>query len=237
MTRFLTNANPQLYHLAVALWEARLGQHLGQEEATHWHPCLSQHVLELEAKMDQLRTMVEAADREKVELLNQLEEEKRWSQNRLSFLKHLRESFPIHSLAGVKPLEPHDWLCVQWRWDSPYCVRRVCFDLAFLRSLEPDRCALMNWVAVYWALTVHQTSSRRWPEPVHSTPGPTWAIPQEGIFFFWAQLPGIYETLSKYLMKLCVLGSGVVTEGSWPRETHCLYRKTELSVRELSRAG
>nr|XP_036870323.1 CAP-Gly domain-containing linker protein 1 isoform X14 [Manis javanica] len=36
-----------------------------------------QHVLELEAKMDQLRTMVEAADREKVELLNQLEEEKR----------------------------------------------------------------------------------------------------------------------------------------------------------------
>ncbi|CAI9164111.1 unnamed protein product [Rangifer tarandus platyrhynchus] len=36
-----------------------------------------QHILELEAKMDQLRTMVEAADREKVELLNQLEEEKR----------------------------------------------------------------------------------------------------------------------------------------------------------------
>ncbi|XP_036907886.1 CAP-Gly domain-containing linker protein 1 isoform X2 [Sturnira hondurensis] len=36
-----------------------------------------QHVLELEAKMDQLRAMVEAADREKVELLNQLEEEKR----------------------------------------------------------------------------------------------------------------------------------------------------------------
>lgn len=39
--------------------------------------CLPQHVLELEAKMDQLRTLVEAADREKVELLNQLEEEKR----------------------------------------------------------------------------------------------------------------------------------------------------------------
>uniref|UniRef100_A0A8B9ZAX7 CAP-Gly domain containing linker protein 1 n=1 Tax=Buteo japonicus TaxID=224669 RepID=A0A8B9ZAX7_9AVES len=34
------------------------------------------HVLEMEAKMDQLRAMVEAADREKVELLNQLEEEK-----------------------------------------------------------------------------------------------------------------------------------------------------------------
>ena len=51
--------------------------HLGQEEATHRHPCLPQHVLELEAKMDQLRAMVEAADREKVELLNQLEEERR----------------------------------------------------------------------------------------------------------------------------------------------------------------
>ncbi|XP_044529277.1 CAP-Gly domain-containing linker protein 1 isoform X2 [Gracilinanus agilis] len=36
-----------------------------------------QHVLEMETKMDQLRAMVEAADREKVELLNQLEEEKR----------------------------------------------------------------------------------------------------------------------------------------------------------------
>lgn len=36
-----------------------------------------QHVVEVEAKMDQLRAMVEAADREKVELLNQLEEEKR----------------------------------------------------------------------------------------------------------------------------------------------------------------
>ncbi|XP_019362820.1 PREDICTED: CAP-Gly domain-containing linker protein 1 isoform X12 [Gavialis gangeticus] len=35
------------------------------------------HVVEVEAKMDQLRAMVEAADREKVELLNQLEEEKR----------------------------------------------------------------------------------------------------------------------------------------------------------------
>ncbi|XP_069475711.1 CAP-Gly domain-containing linker protein 1 isoform X8 [Ambystoma mexicanum] len=36
-----------------------------------------QYVNEMEAKMDQLRSMVEAADREKVELLNQLEEEKR----------------------------------------------------------------------------------------------------------------------------------------------------------------
>lgn len=40
-------------------------------------PPADQHVLEMEAKMDQLRAMVEAADREKVELLNQLEEEKR----------------------------------------------------------------------------------------------------------------------------------------------------------------
>lgn len=50
---------------------------MGQTRATYSQPCLPQHVLELEAKMDQLRTMVEAADREKVELLNQLEEEKR----------------------------------------------------------------------------------------------------------------------------------------------------------------
>lgn len=33
----------------------------------------------MEAKLDQLRSLVEAADRDKVELLNQLEEEKRWS--------------------------------------------------------------------------------------------------------------------------------------------------------------
>lgn len=38
-----------------------------------------QYVLEMEAKMDQLRGLVEAADREKVELINQLEEEKRCS--------------------------------------------------------------------------------------------------------------------------------------------------------------
>lgn len=37
-----------------------------------------QHAVEMEAKLDQLRSLVEAADRDKVELLNQLEEEKRW---------------------------------------------------------------------------------------------------------------------------------------------------------------
>lgn len=36
-----------------------------------------QRIVEMEAKMDQLRALVEAADREKVELLNQLEEERR----------------------------------------------------------------------------------------------------------------------------------------------------------------
>ncbi|XP_042365701.1 CAP-Gly domain-containing linker protein 1 isoform X2 [Plectropomus leopardus] len=36
-----------------------------------------QYAIEMEAKLDQLRTLVEAADRDKVELLNQLEEEKR----------------------------------------------------------------------------------------------------------------------------------------------------------------
>lgn len=34
-------------------------------------------ILKMEAKMDQLRTLVEAADKDKVELLNQLEEERR----------------------------------------------------------------------------------------------------------------------------------------------------------------
>lgn len=37
------------------------------------------YVLEMEAKLDQVRRLVETADREKVELLNQLEEEKRSS--------------------------------------------------------------------------------------------------------------------------------------------------------------
>lgn len=37
-----------------------------------------QYAVEMEAKLDQLRSLVEAADRDKVELLNQLEEEKRW---------------------------------------------------------------------------------------------------------------------------------------------------------------
>lgn len=40
--------------------------------------CVFQYAVEMEAKLDQLRTLVEAADRDKVELLNQLEEEKRW---------------------------------------------------------------------------------------------------------------------------------------------------------------
>lgn len=40
--------------------------------------CVLQYAVEMEAKLDQLRSLVEAADRDKVELLNQLEEEKRW---------------------------------------------------------------------------------------------------------------------------------------------------------------
>lgn len=44
----------------------------------HAYMCLChKYVLEMEAKLDQLRRLVETADREKVELLNQLEEEKR----------------------------------------------------------------------------------------------------------------------------------------------------------------
>ena len=39
--------------------------------------CVCQYALDTEARLDQLRILVEAADKEKVELLNQLEEEKR----------------------------------------------------------------------------------------------------------------------------------------------------------------
>lgn len=45
-----------------------------------------QYALEMEAKLDQLRSLVEAADRDKVELLNQLEEEKRWAAKLLLLL-------------------------------------------------------------------------------------------------------------------------------------------------------
>ncbi|XP_053557738.1 CAP-Gly domain-containing linker protein 1 isoform X4 [Bombina bombina] len=58
---------------------AKATSHVGEVEQElagirHGH---DQYVIEMEAKMDQLRAMVEAADREKVEFLNQLEEEKR----------------------------------------------------------------------------------------------------------------------------------------------------------------
>ncbi|CAI5667611.1 unnamed protein product [Oreochromis niloticus] len=58
---------------------AKATSHAGevQQELTLLRKCRDQYALEMEAKMDQLRSMVEAADRDKVELLNQLEEEKR----------------------------------------------------------------------------------------------------------------------------------------------------------------
>lgn len=39
--------------------------------------CTLFRVLKMEAKMDQLRALVEAADKDKVDLVNQLEEERR----------------------------------------------------------------------------------------------------------------------------------------------------------------
>ncbi|KAK7895495.1 hypothetical protein WMY93_020820 [Mugilogobius chulae] len=48
-----------------------------QQELVLLRKCRDQYATEMEAKLDQLRSLVEAADREKVELLNQLEEEKR----------------------------------------------------------------------------------------------------------------------------------------------------------------
>lgn len=53
--------------------------YVNNEKDERWFHVFVQCVLEMEAKMDQLRGLVEAADREKVELMNQLEEEKRCS--------------------------------------------------------------------------------------------------------------------------------------------------------------
>ncbi|KAM9338500.1 CAP-Gly domain-containing linker protein 1 [Symphorus nematophorus] len=58
---------------------AKATSHAGevQQELTLLRKGRDQYALEMEAKLDQLRSLVEAADRDKVELLNQLEEEKR----------------------------------------------------------------------------------------------------------------------------------------------------------------
>ncbi|KAG5835101.1 hypothetical protein ANANG_G00268550 [Anguilla anguilla] len=58
---------------------ARTTNHMGkvEQELSLMRESQEQYVLEMEAKMDQLRMLVETADKEKVELLNQLEEEKR----------------------------------------------------------------------------------------------------------------------------------------------------------------
>lgn len=58
---------------------AKATSHAGevQQELVLLRKGRDQYALEMEAKLDQLRSLVEAADRDKVELLNQLEEEKR----------------------------------------------------------------------------------------------------------------------------------------------------------------
>ncbi|XP_073696890.1 CAP-Gly domain-containing linker protein 1 isoform X2 [Garra rufa] len=58
---------------------AKATSHVGEveQELSSLREGQEQYVMEVDAKMDQLRVLVEAADREKVELLNQLEEEKR----------------------------------------------------------------------------------------------------------------------------------------------------------------
>ncbi|XP_077062756.1 CAP-Gly domain-containing linker protein 1 isoform X2 [Siphateles boraxobius] len=58
---------------------AKATSHVGEveQELTLLREGQEQYALEVDAKMDQLRALVEAADRQKVELLNQLEEEKR----------------------------------------------------------------------------------------------------------------------------------------------------------------
>ncbi|XP_048098398.1 CAP-Gly domain-containing linker protein 1 isoform X5 [Alosa alosa] len=58
---------------------AKATSHVGEveQELSLLREGQEQYVMEMEAKMDHLRTLVEAADKDKVELLNQLEEEKR----------------------------------------------------------------------------------------------------------------------------------------------------------------
>ncbi|XP_068562531.1 CAP-Gly domain-containing linker protein 1 isoform X1 [Cebidichthys violaceus] len=58
---------------------AKATSHAGevQQEMVVLRKGRDQYAVEMEAKLDQLRSLVEAADRDKVELLNQLEEEKR----------------------------------------------------------------------------------------------------------------------------------------------------------------
>ncbi|XP_061913327.1 CAP-Gly domain-containing linker protein 1-like isoform X2 [Entelurus aequoreus] len=58
---------------------AKATSHAGevQQELLLMRKGRDQYAMETEAKLDQLRSMVEAADRDKVELLNQLEEERR----------------------------------------------------------------------------------------------------------------------------------------------------------------
>ncbi|KTF95783.1 hypothetical protein cypCar_00024789, partial [Cyprinus carpio] len=58
---------------------ARATSHAGevQQELALLRQGREQYALEMEAKLDQLRRLVETADRDKVELMNQLEEEKR----------------------------------------------------------------------------------------------------------------------------------------------------------------
>lgn len=58
---------------------AKATSHAGevQQELVQMRKGRDQYAVEMEAKLDQLRSLVEAADRDKVELLNQLEEEKR----------------------------------------------------------------------------------------------------------------------------------------------------------------
>ncbi|KAM4634979.1 CAP-Gly domain-containing linker protein 1 isoform 2-T2 [Polymixia lowei] len=58
---------------------AKATSHAGevQQELVLLRKGQDQYAIDMEAKLDQLRTLVETADRDKVELLNQLEEEKR----------------------------------------------------------------------------------------------------------------------------------------------------------------
>lgn len=60
-----------------SLWTSLCESHNFLDDKQDCFCMFLKYALEMEAKLDQLRRLVETADRDKVELMNQLEEEKR----------------------------------------------------------------------------------------------------------------------------------------------------------------
>lgn len=94
----------------------------------HAYMCLCyKYVLEMEAKLDQVRRLVETADREKVELLNQLEEEKRSSLNesskKFNFIQYVFEKQKINADGNVIGLLCRKVEDLQFRVEEAYITK------------------------------------------------------------------------------------------------------------------